>query len=221
MPRASWPVTLRHGPVTLRPVRTRDEPAWSEIRQRGFAWFSQWDSTRPPDTPERPQSFAQTVREYTARARRGTMLPWAVDYRPGEGAKPVFSGQVTISGIAYGSACWGQIGYWIDPRWAGRGIIPLAVAMAADYCFGTLHLHRLEVAIRPENTKSLAVVRKLGFRDEGLRPRYMHVRGEWRDHEMFVLLAEDVPDGVVPRYENGRRSADTPAEVGHTGVRFS
>ena len=42
---------------------------------------------------------------------------------------------------------------------------------------GELGLHRVEVNIRPENVASLAVVRKLGFRDEGLRARYLHING--------------------------------------------
>ena len=212
-PRA-WPVTLRHGPVTLRPMRVRDEDAWAEIRRRGHPWFSPWDATRPPDTPEPARTFAEQVREFARRARRGQMLPWGVEYTPEPGAKPVFCGQVTVSGISYGAMCSAQFGYWVDPRWAGRGIIPLAVAMAADHCFGTLRLHRLEVAICPENVKSLAVVRKLGFRDEGLASRYMHVRGAWRDHRLFALFAEDVGPGVVARYENRGRSADTPGGVG-------
>ena len=130
------------------------------------------------------------------------MLPWAVEYTP-PGGKPRFVGQVTVGGIVYGSASWAQIGYWIDPAWAGRGIIPTAVAMACDYCFASLRLHRIEIAIRPENTNSLAVVRKLGFRYEGRRTRYMHVDGDWRDHEMFVLHREDVPEGVLNRYLRG------------------
>ncbi len=146
-------------------------------------------------------TFAQQVRAFTAMARRGEMLPFALDYRPNPGGVSVFSGQVTVSGISYGAMCWAQIGYWIDPRWAGRGLIPLGVAMAVDYCFTVLRLHRVEVAIRPENDKSLAVVRKLGFRDEGMRERYMHVRGAWRDHRVFSLMAEDVPEGVVAHYE--------------------
>ncbi len=127
------------------------------------------------------------------------MLPWAVEYQPDPHQPGVFVGQVTVSGITYGSAGWAQIGYWIDPRWAGRGIIPTAVAMACDHCFSTLRLHRIEVAIRPENSNSLAVVRKLGFRYEGRRPAYMHVDGAWRDHEVFALHAEEVPDGMLAR----------------------
>ena len=197
---SSWPVRLHHGPVTLRPLRRRDEEDWARIRQRSGSWFRPWDSTRPPDATEPGMTFAQLVATFSARAGRGQMLPWAIDYTPPDG-RPVFAGQVTVSGITFGSACWAQVGYWIDPVWAGRGIVPTAVAMAIDYCFGTLRLHRVEVAIRPENVNSLAVVRKLGFRYEGRRERYMHVDGDWRDHEVFVLSPEEVPGGVLARFE--------------------
>jgi ribosomal-protein-alanine N-acetyltransferase len=194
-----WPVTLRQGQITLRPIRSRDFGSWQRIRNQSPEWFRPWDSTRPGDSTEPGQTFVQLVKSYRQRARRGSMLPWAVDYSPEPGAAAVFAGQVTVSGISRGSACWGMIGYWIDPQWAGRGIIPLAVAMACDYCFNSAGLHRLEIAIRPENTNSLAVVRKVGFRYEGPRERYMHVAGDWRDHQMFVLYAGDIPEGVVNR----------------------
>lgn len=199
---AYWPVRLNHGPVTLRPLRRRDEGAWAEIRARGADWFGPWDSTRPPDSLEESLTFAQMVARFNARARAGQMLPWAVEYHPEPHAPGTFAGQVTVSGITRGSASWAQIGYWIDQRWAGRGIIPVAVALAGDYCFTTLRLHRLEIAIRPENTKSLAVVRKLGFRYEGRRPRYMHVAGDWRDHDVFALTAEEVAEGLLRRLES-------------------
>jgi ribosomal-protein-alanine N-acetyltransferase len=194
-----WPVTLQHGAVRLRPVRVGDERAWAEIRHRGEAWFRPWDSSRPPESLEGSVTFAALVRRSRARARQGTMLPWAVEYTP-EAGGPRFVGQVTVSGITHGSASWAQIGYWVDPAWAGRGIIPTAVALACDYCFAELRLHRIEIAIRPENTNSLAVARKLGFRYEGRRPRYMHVDGDWRDHDMFALHREEVPGGVLARY---------------------
>jgi len=201
---SSWPVRLAHGPVTLRPLRRRDEGDWARIRDRAGSWFRPWDSTRPPTSPEPSLTFGQLVTTFAVRARRGQMLPWAVEYTP-PGGKPVFAGQVTVSGITRGSACWAQVGYWVDPRWAGRGIIPTAVAMACDYCFDMLGLHRIEIAIRPENANSLAVVRKLGARYEGRRERYMHVDGAWRDHDVFVLEAGPVPGAVLARYESLHR----------------
>ena len=69
--------------------------------------------------------------------------------------------------------------------------MPTAVAMAVDHCFGPVGLHRVEINIRPENAASLRVVAKLGFRPEGLRPRYLHIDGDWRDHLVFALNAEE------------------------------
>lgn len=195
-----WPVTLIDAELTLRPLRRRDERSWSQIRERGQAWFAPWDATMPPGPAQKPYSWAELVTIFKRRAADGQMLPWALEVTQPDGSAQ-FVGQVTVSGMVWGSACWGQIGYWIDPVHAGRGYIPRAVAMACDHAFA-IGLHRMEVAIRPENVNSLAVVRKLGFRYEGSRPRYMHVDGDWRDHELFALNAEEVPGGLLARYRS-------------------
>ena len=70
------------------------------------------------------------------------------------------------------------------------GLIPTAVALATDYCFRALRLHRVEIAIRPENAASLRVVEKLGIRYEGRKPAYLNIAGAWRDHECFALHAD-------------------------------
>lgn len=193
-----WPVTLSHGEVSLRPLRLRDERAWHAVRARNRDWTGPWDATVPPERGEQPPSFGAFVRDYTREARRGRMLPWGVWCGPSESA--VFAGQLTVTGITRGAAQWAEAGYWIDRAWAGRGVMPTALAFAADHCFTTLGLHRLEVAVRPENTKSVRVVEKLGFRLEGRRQRYLHVAGDWRDHDVYVLTAEEVPDGVLARF---------------------
>ena len=65
--------------------------------------------------------------------------------------------------------------------------------------------------VRPENAPSLRVVDKLGFRYEGLRPRYLHIDGEWRDHVTYVLNSEDVPGGLLARWrESTAGVGDTP-----------
>ena len=93
---------------------------------------------------------------------------------------------------------------------AGRGIIPTAVALATDHCFATVGLHRVEVNIRPENAASLRVVEKLGFRPEGLRPRYLHIDGDWRDHLSFALTADEVPEGLLARWLRTRDQTPSP-----------
>ena len=141
------------------------------------------------------------IRDLNRQAREGRSLPFVVTY-DGE-----LVGQLTVSGITWGSACWAQIGYWVDRDHAGRGIIPTAVALASDHCLFTMGLHRIEIAIRPENTASLRVVEKLGFRTERRAPRYLHIDGDWRDHLIFALTAEEVPGGLLRRWLRSREAA--------------
>jgi ribosomal-protein-alanine N-acetyltransferase len=78
-------------------------------------------------------------------------------------------------------------------------MMPVAVALVIDHCFGVAGLHRVEIAIRPENAASLRVVAKLGLRREGQSPRYLHINGAWRDHVTFGLTVEEAPQGVLTR----------------------
>ncbi|GAA3889514.1 GNAT family N-acetyltransferase [Streptomyces sedi] len=201
---ASWSVELALGEVGLRPIRLRDHRAWREVNQRNRDWLRPWEATIPPPphghlAPRRP-TFRQMVRHLRAEAQSGRMLPFVVTYQ-GQ-----LAGQLTVAGITWGSMCSAHIGYWVDRSVAGRGVMPAAVALAVDHCFHSLGLHRVEVCIRPENGPSRRVVEKLGFREEGVRPRFLHIDGGWRDHLVFALTAEEVPQGLVRRWRQ-RNSA--------------
>lgn len=193
-PGAAWPAVLAYGRVRLRPLRRGDRPAWNRLRAQNADWLEEWEATSPvPDAGPAP-SFTQYVRELSREARAGRALPFAIDV---DGA---LVGQITVSPIAYGSLCAGSVGYWVSRDVAGRGIAPTAVALVTDHCWYAAGLHRVEVAIRPENARSLRVVAKLGFREEGPRPRYLHIRGAWRDHRIFALTPEEVPGGLLRRW---------------------
>ena len=73
--------------------------------------------------------------------------------------------------------------------------------MVIDHCFFTAGLHRIEIAIRPENSNSLRVVEKLDLHEVGYAPRYLHIDGDWRDHRLYAVTAEDCPGGLVARLD--------------------
>lgn len=191
-----WPAVLDSRGVRLRPLAPSDRRAWREIRQRNTTWLTRWDATSPPGTRNRPRTFGSMVRTMRRSARDGRQLPFAVEY---DGR---FVGQLTVNNVIRGSAQFASVGYWIDERMAGRGIMTRAVAMVIDHCFGPVGLHRIEVAIRPENTASLRVVEKLGIREYGLAPRFLHIDGDWRDHRLFAITRDEVvPRGLVARLD--------------------
>jgi len=142
------------------------------------------------------------VRRLRHEARDGRVLPWAVDFH-GQ-----LVGQVTMGGITYGSLRSAYLGYWIDQRFSGRGITSLAVAMASDFGFQRLRLHRMELNIRPENAASRAVAEKIGFHEEGFREKYLHIDGGWRDHVTYVLFADEISAGVLAHLRSQVKTID-------------
>jgi [ribosomal protein S5]-alanine N-acetyltransferase len=196
-----WPATLTEPdlldlPVALRPVRVKDAATWRETRVRNAAWLRAWEPTNP-ETPLYRSSlgpYVSMARTMRREARQGLTVPWVVTY----GGH--FAGQLTVGSIVWGSARSAQVGYWIDQEYAGRGIIPTALAMAMDHCFFVIGLHRVEATIRPENHASRRVVEKLGFREEGLRRRSLHIDGAWRDHLCYAMTVEDAAGGLMNRW---------------------
>jgi ribosomal-protein-alanine N-acetyltransferase len=194
--------SLHDGKVVIRPIRLRDARVLERELLDNRGWLRKWEATNPHGA----MSFdvRSSIRSLQSNARAGFGLPFAIEY-DGE-----FAGQLNVSGITYGSLSSATIGYWVSERFAGLGVTPAAVALASDYAFFQVGMHRIEICIRPENAPSLRVVEKLGFRYEGLRRRYIHINGDWRDHFCFALVAEELPTGVLRRWRDG----NVPAGAG-------
>lgn len=201
-PYHGYPVVLTEGPISLRPPHPRDGRQWQELQTRNRAWLSRWEATVPPNTPyARRLTYRELVRRGKREAAAGRMLPFNVWYDDPDQPGPArMVGQLNVAGITWGSLCSAHIGYWVDERVAGRGIIPGALALTVDYCFQRLGLHRIEVNVRPENAPSRRVAEKLGFRDEGVRKNFLHIDGAWRDHVSYAITASEVPEGMITRF---------------------
>jgi ribosomal-protein-alanine N-acetyltransferase len=204
-----WPVTLRDGPVVLRPYRRSDAAAWSQVRIANRDWLARWESSPPGrwEDLNSPAAFRYLSREQSRSARRGEGMPFAVCLY--ESGVERLVGHVNLGNIVRRAFCSTYAGYWIDARVAGRGIMPTALALAVDHAFGPGGLHRVEINIRPENRASRRVVEKLGFREEAYHARYLHIDGQWRDHVGYAMTSEEVAGegGLLARWHRFRAAA--------------
>ncbi|SDR89500.1 ribosomal-protein-alanine N-acetyltransferase [Schaalia meyeri] len=175
--------------LVVRPVRGQEHRALDAVRRADGHWLRPWEATLPPDTLEHIPTFSQYVRRADCNQRDGTGLVFGVQV---DGS---YVGQFSLSNVHWGAMSSGMLGYWILSDWSGRGLGTLVTALILDLVVGELGLHRVEVCVRPENERSLGLCRGLGLVEEGLRPRYMHICGQWADHIAFFIDAETLPEG--------------------------
>ena len=107
-------------------------------------------------------------------------------------------GVVNVTEIVWGAFRSAYLGYYGMVGKSGGGLMTAGVGQVVRYAFDELGLHRLEANIQPENAKSIALVRRLGFVKEGFSPRYLQINGAWRDHERWATVATERPK-VAPQ----------------------
>lgn len=179
----------------MRPLRRRDARTWSRLRAANAEWLGPWEATLPREAGRPATSYLAMIDTLRRRARLGQAMPFALTW------DEEMIGMLTVNGITWGSARWANLGYWVARSHAGRSVTPTAVALVCDHLLNTVRLHRVEIAIRPENEASLRVVEKLGFTEIGVAPRFLHIAGHWRDHRVFQIVAEDAPRGLLARLD--------------------
>ena len=176
------PALVRDG-IVVRALRRGDEAEWLALRAHNRDWLRPWEATAPHGRAQ-SVSFAAYLRSERRAHRRKTGMPMVIEL---DGA---LVGRVALGRLEWGAESGGSIGYWVSESVAGRGVAPTAVALLTEHAFRQ-GVHRVEIAVRPENAASLRVAQKLGFRDEGMRSRYLHIDGAWRDHRVFALTDDE------------------------------
>jgi ribosomal-protein-alanine N-acetyltransferase len=178
----------------LRPVARKDYWRLQYLLTREREWLEPWEATTPG--LRTVVNAGWIISSLKSQARKGTGLGLVVIY------ENAVVGQLNVANIQYGSVSSATIGYWISREFAGKNITPTAVALAIDYLMDQLGLHRVEIDIRPENGPSLRVVEKLGLRLEGVKERFIHIDGAWRDHKVFAITREEKSGPLVNRLVN-------------------
>lgn len=72
-----------------------------------------------------------------------------------------------------------------------RGIATEAGRLMLSYAFNELNLHRVNSMLLSLNVASLAMHRKLGFREEGRRREKWFIHGQWADEVLFGMLRSE------------------------------
>ncbi|MEU7702189.1 GNAT family N-acetyltransferase [Streptomyces sp. NPDC015492] len=173
--------------VALHPLDLTDQDEFCALVRASAELHGPW-----MQLPSTAEEFRTWMRRFEDGANLGLLIRVR---ETGEAA-----GMVNINSIIRGRYQGASLGYAAFAPSAGRGYMTEGLAAVLEYAFGELRLHRLEANIQPGNEPSLAVVRRLGFRYEGLSPDYLYIDGGWRDHERWAVTAPEpwTPDPSLP-----------------------
>jgi RimJ/RimL family protein N-acetyltransferase len=119
---------------------------------------------------------------------------------PEEGGWVNFGLEVRGEGILIGELAMGfisathkhyEVGYVLDPAYAGRGYATEGAAMIVELAFTGLGAHRVSGRLDARNAPSARVLEKLGMRREALFVENEYVKGEWTDELVYAILAPE------------------------------
>ena len=171
---------VRGAAVSLRHPAPRDRDAFVAAARRSRALHRPW--TGAPDSDE---AFAA----YMRRARRERESCLLVVRNDGDALAGVYN----VSEIVRGAFQNAYLGYYAFVPHAGQGMMRAAMPLVFEHAFDQLGLHRLQANVQPDNAASRALLLATGWREEGFAPRYLRIDGDWRDHVMYAITAEEIP----------------------------
>jgi [ribosomal protein S5]-alanine N-acetyltransferase len=184
-PGGQQPVIKGDG-VYLRYPRMADYLQWQKLRHESRAFLSPWEPIWATDELSKG-AFRRRLKRYARETRHDSAYAFFV-FRAEDN---VLLGGCTLSNVRRGVTQCCALGYWVGERFARQGYMNSAVRALIPFIFRTLGLHRIEAACLPANEPSQHLLEKAGFRQEGLARRYLQINGEWQDHVLFALLAEE------------------------------
>jgi len=177
---------IRGDSVYLRYPRVADYQPWSRLRDESRAFLTPWEPSWASDELTKG-AFRRRLKRYQREARLDSAYAFFV-FRAEDDS---LMGGCTLSNVRRGVAQCCALGYWIGEHFARQGYMYDAVMALLPFIFRTLGMHRIEAACLPSNEASQNLLIKAGFRQEGVARRYLQIAGDWQDHVLFALLADE------------------------------
>jgi [ribosomal protein S5]-alanine N-acetyltransferase len=94
----------------------------------------------------------------------------------------------SISNIVRGVFQSCHMGYSVGANFEGQGKMHKLAEHTIDYVFNELKLHRIIANHMPENRRSEALLKRLGFEREGYAKQFLQIDGKWEDHVLNSLI---------------------------------
>lgn len=168
-----------------------------KILEDNRRWLDPWMPTLPAGVSE--ADVRRSIFLENQEARRGTRLDLGIflhekSATPHDtviGARTPLIGRIALHTVQWGIIRSAGIGYWIDERYAGQGLMKEALTTLISFTFEEVRLHRIWAGVQPQNQRSKRLLEHLGFTREGFHRRELFISGAWQDQLHYAMLEEE------------------------------
>jgi ribosomal-protein-alanine N-acetyltransferase len=172
--------------VFLRPPKRRDALKWQKLRMSSKSFLVPWEPSWDASSCTR-RAYLRFFKNsnYLANMDRAySFLIFKTDDKK-------LLGGINIGNVRRGVSQSASLGYWIGEKYSRNGYMKEALRLLIPSLFVDLRLNRIEAATLEENIASKNLLKKVGFKKEGVLRKYLKINGTWRDHILYGLLEND------------------------------
>ena len=172
--------------VFLRPPKRRDALKWQKLRMSSKSFLVPWEPSWDASSCTR-RAYLRYFKNsnYLANMDRAySFLIFKTDDK-------TLLGGINIGNVRRGVSQSASLGYWIGEKYSRNGYMKEALKLLIPSLFVDLRLNRIEAATLEENIASKNLLKKIGFKKEGVLRKYLKINGTWRDHILYGLLEND------------------------------
>ena len=173
--------------VFLRPPKRRDALKWQKLRMSSKSFLVPWEPSWDASSCTR-RAYLRYFKNsnYLANMDRAySFLIFKIDDK-------TLLGGINIGNVRRGVSQSASLGYWIGAKHSRNGYMKEALKLLIPSLFVDLRLNRIEAATLEENIASKNLLKKIGFKKEGVLRKYLKINGAWRDHILYGLLENDL-----------------------------
>ena len=173
--------------VFLRPPKRRDALNWQKLRMSSKSFLVPWEPAWNASSCTR-RAYLRYFKNsnYLANMDRAySFLIFKTDDK-------TLLGGINVGNVRRGVAQSASLGYWIGEKHSRNGYMKEALKLLIPSLFVDLRLNRIEAATLEENIASKNLLKKIGFKKEGVLRKYLKINGTWRDHILYGLLENDL-----------------------------
>lgn len=149
--------------------------------KRNHNFLAEWDPRHSRDFYTLSYQKRQLSMEYSMFKNNSLVRFWIFKKEDNK-----LIGNLCYSNIVMGNFKSCYLGYKLDKEEINKGYMTEAIKRTVEIMFEDFNLHRIEVNVVPRNVRSLKVMEKLKFEQEGFSKRYLEINGKWEDHVHFA-----------------------------------